>query len=264
VSGVVVTARRRRENLRPVVARSPAAARASGHRRTASADADRAVAAIPEHVVADLERAVAAVPEPVAGLKRAAAAAPEREVATLEPAEAALMVQRAAQGDQRAWKRLVDQYARLIWSITRQFKLSESDAADVSQATWLRLLEHIDRLDHPDRVGSWLAATARNECLRSLAARKKVIPVQDDITLKSDVTSSPEVDERLLADERAAEVRKALSHLPGRWQQLLEMLMSDPPATYAEISDKLGLPVGSIGPTRGRCLEMLRGLLQAS
>jgi len=251
VTGLVVTARRRRENLRPIrSAGPPAAARASGRRRTAVADVESTVAAIPEGVVADLERAVAAVPV--------------REVAALDAAAAAHMVQRAAQGDQRAWKRLVDQYARLIWSITRQFKLSESDAADVSQATWLRLLEHIDKLDHPDRVGSWLAATARNECLRNLAARKKVIPVQDDITLKSDATSAPEVDERLLADERAADVRRALSHLPRRGQQLLEMLMADPPATYAEISDKLGLPVGSIGPTRGRCLDTLRGLLQTS
>jgi RNA polymerase sigma factor (sigma-70 family) len=225
------------------------------------ADFDSAVAVIPEHVVGDLERAVAAVAERAADVGRAAGAAPEREVPAFD---AAHMVQRAAQGDQRAWERLVDQYARLVWSITRQFKLSDSDAADVSQATWLRLLEHIDRLDHPDRVGSWLAATARNECLRSLAARKKVIPVQDDVTLKSDITSAPEVDERLLADERAADVRRALSHLPRRGQQLLEMLMADPPATYAEISDKLGLPIGSIGPTRGRCLEMLRGLLQAS
>ena len=75
----------------------------------------------------------------------------------------------------RAWERLVDQYARLIWSITVDFKLVESDAADVAQTTWLRLLEHIDRIEHPDRVGSWLAATARNECLRSLAARKRVV-----------------------------------------------------------------------------------------
>ena len=182
----------------------------------------------------------------------------------LEPRDIAQLVRSAAEGDRRAWERLHDQYSRIIWSITRNFRLTESDAADVFQVTWLRLLEHIDRLDHPDRVGSWLAATARNECLRSLAARKKVIPVQDDITLKSDVTSAPEIDERLLADERAADVRRALSHLPRRGQQLLEMLMADPPATYAEISDKLGLPVGSIGPTRGRCLEMLRGLLQAS
>ena len=265
MSGVVGTARRRTESLRPIRAVGPpAAARASGRRRTAAGDFDRAVAAVSEHVIADLERAVASVPEQSAALNRAAGAVSEREVATLEPAEAALMVQRAAQGDQRAWERLVHQYARLIWAITRQFKLSESDAADVSQATWLRLFEHIDKLDHPERVGSWLAATARNECLRSLAARKKVIPVEDEVTLKSDLTSAPEIDEQLLADERAADVRRALSHLPDRSQQLLEMLMADPPATYAEISDKLGLPVGSIGPTRGRCLETLRGLLQAS
>ncbi len=82
-----------------------------------------------------------------------------------------------------AWEGLVDQYARLIWSITVEFKLVESDAADVAQTTWLRLLEHIDRIEYPDRVGSWLAATARNECLRSLAARKRVVLGHDDVEL---------------------------------------------------------------------------------
>ena len=175
-----------------------------------------------------------------------------------------LLVRCAAEGDHWAWERLVDQYARLIWAITRDFKLGESDAADVFQATWLRLLEHIDRLEQPARVGSWLAATARNECLRSMAARKRIMLVQDDATLKDDVTSGPEVDEGLLAEERAQAVRDALSCLPGQWRRLVELLMADPPASYAEISDQLGLPVGSIGPTRGRCLERLRVLLQAS
>lgn len=176
----------------------------------------------------------------------------------------AQLVQRAAEGDRWAWERLVDQYARLIWAMTRDFRLVESDAADVAQATWLRLLEHIDRLEYPARVGSWLAATARNECLRSVAARKKVVLVHDDVALNGDAAHGPAIDERLLAAERAQAVREALSRLPQRWQRLLELLMSDPPASYAEISDQLGLPVGSIGPTRGRCLERLRELLQAS
>jgi RNA polymerase sigma factor (sigma-70 family) len=159
---------------------------------------------------------------------------------------------------------LVDQYARLIWSITVEFKLIESDAADVAQTTWLRLLEHIDRIEYPDRVGSWLAATARNECLRNLAAHKKVVLGHEDADLDCAGGHEPEIDARLLADERAQVVRNALSRLPRRSQRLLEMLMADPPVSYAEISDQLGLPVGSIGPTRGRCLARLRVLLQAS
>jgi RNA polymerase sigma factor (sigma-70 family) len=172
------------------------------------------------------------------------------------------LVRGAAQGDRRAWERLVDQYARLIWAITADFKLTESDAADVAQTTWLRLLEHIDRIKYPDRVGSWLAATARNECLRSLAARKRVVLAHDHEILSGAPSSSPEVDERILADERDQVVRDALGRLPRRWQRLLELLMADPPVSYADISSELDLPVGSIGPTRGRCLAQLRVLLQ--
>ena len=200
---------------------------------------------------------------------RAAAADPGRTLAAVREQEngvvdVAQLVRRAAGGDHWAWERLVDQYARLIWAMTRDFKLGESDAADVFQATWLRLLEHIDRLEQPARVGSWLAATARHECLRSLSARKKVMLVHDDVTLKDSAAHEPEIDERLLSEERAQAVRDALSHLPWRWRRLVEMLMADPPVPYTEISDQLGLPVGSIGPTRGRCLERLRVLLQAS
>jgi RNA polymerase sigma factor (sigma-70 family) len=174
------------------------------------------------------------------------------------------LVRGAAAGDRYAWERLVDQFARLIWSITADFKLAESDAADVAQTTWLRLLEHIDRIEYPDRVGSWLAATARNECLRSLAARKRVVLGNDEEVLTGVVASEPEVDERILADERDQVVRDALSRLPGRSQRLLELLMADPPTSYADISSALDLPIGSIGPTRGRCLAQLRVMLQAS
>jgi len=190
------------------------------------------------------------------------ATAPAKHDGTLDVAE---LVRRAARGDRTAWERLVDQFSRLLWAMTRDFKLSESDAADVVQATWLRLLEHIDRIEYPERIGSWLATTARHECLRHLAAGKRVMVVQDDHDAFSEAVShQPDVDERLLAEERAQAVREALSTLPSRSQRLLEMLMADPPISYTEISDQLGVPIGSIGPTRGRCLERLRLVLQAS
>jgi RNA polymerase sigma factor (sigma-70 family) len=186
----------------------------------------------------------------------------QRNDSTLDVAQ---LVRRAAQGDRRAWERLVDQYSRLLWAMTRDFKLAESDAADVVQATWLRLLEHIDRIEYPERIGSWLATTARHECLRQLAAGKRAIPVQDDdVAFSAAVANEPDVDERLLADERARAVREAMSTLPSRSQRLLELLMADPPVSYTEISDQLGLPIGSIGPTRGRCLERLRPMLQTA
>ena len=178
--------------------------------------------------------------------------------------DVARLVRCATEGDRWAWERLVDQYARLVWAITRDFKLGESDAADVAQVTWLRLLENIRKIENPDRVGSWLAATARNECLRCLAARKKVVLAEDGIVLETGSRSEPEIDERLLCVERAQTVRRALSQLPWRWRRMLELLMTDPPASYAEISDQLGLPIGSIGPTRSRSLARLRELLHSS
>jgi len=180
----------------------------------------------------------------------------------LDALDIARLVQRAADGDAHAWERLVDQYARLIWAITAEFKLSESDAGDVAQTTWLRLLEHIDRIEYPARVGAWLAATARHECLRSVAMRKRVVLADEEVFMRA-VATEPEVEEQILATERAQIVRAAVSKLPSRSQRLLELLMADPPASYAEISDQLGLPVGSIGPTRGRCLAQLRVLLHA-
>ena len=109
------------------------------------------------------------------------------------------LVRRAAQGDQEAWEGLIGQFSRLIWSITVDFKLTESDAADVVQTTWLRLLEHIDRIEHPARVGSWLAATARNACLRSLAAKSEscsvtrmpILTITSGRSPRSTSTSSP-------------------------------------------------------------------------
>jgi RNA polymerase sigma factor (sigma-70 family) len=126
----------------------------------------------------------------------------------------------------------------------------------------MRLIEHIDRIEHPDRVGYWIAATARNECRRCLASHRRLVLAQEDDLLNSATEYGADIDEGLLAVERAEVVRAAVAHLPWRWQRLLELLMADPPASYAEISDELGLPVGSIGPTRGRCLARLRVAIQ--
>lgn len=198
-------------------------------------------------------------------------AAPFDSVATMAPArdddspDIASLVRRAAAGDKSAWDRLVDQYSRLIWAMTRDFRLAEIDAADVVQTTWLRLLEHIHRIEYPERIGSWLATTARHECLRHLASGKRVILVDDhDATFGPAAEHQPEVDDRLLAEERARAVRAAVAMLPSRSQLLLELLMADPPVPYSEISDQLGLPIGSIGPTRGRCLDRLRLILQTA
>jgi len=174
-----------------------------------------------------------------------------------------VLMRLAGDGDMHAWNGLVERYGRLIWSITVRFKLEESDAADVVQTTWMRLIEHIDRIDQPDRVGSWLAATARNECLRYVAAHKRIVLVHEDEEFDG-ADRGPAVDEALLAAERAEAVREAMTQLPPQWQRLIQLLMADPPVSYAEIADQLGVPIGSIGPTRGRCLAKLRVLLSAS
>lgn len=167
----------------------------------------------------------------------------------------------AASGDRWAWEQLIGHYGRLIWAITQEFRLAESDAGDVAQVTWLRLLEHIGRLEHPERVGSWLASTARHECLRLLAARRRVILSPDTEALDGIVDPEPAAEEAVIAAERARAVREAVARLPQRHQQLLSMLMTDPPVPYAEISATLGVPVGSIGPARARYLARLQAIL---
>ena len=168
---------------------------------------------------------------------------------------------RAAAGDQGAWEQLVDRYAGLVWSVTRDFRLADGDRADVAQTTWLRLLEHVDRIDDPSRLGAWLVTTARRECLRVLELRRRVVVSSFEDGVQDAPAPEPEVDDGLLAAERARDVRRAVDSLPPRWRALMGMLMADPAPSYAEISAVLDLPVGSIGPTRGRCLDRLRTLL---
>lgn len=174
----------------------------------------------------------------------------------------ATLMREAAQGDRHSWELLVDAYTGLIWTIARNHRLGASDAADVSQTTWLRLVEHIDSIEDPTRVGAWLATTARRECLRVIGRASKTVPVADTAPM-TDLRpqDDEELDSALLGAERDAEVQRALLGLSPRCRQLLHLLMLDPPASYEEISAAMGMPIGSIGPTRGRCLERLQGLL---
>src|SRR5262249_46276524 len=158
-----------------------------------------------------------------------------------------------------AWNEIVDRYAPLVGSIARRHRLSAADAADVSQTTWLRLAENLDRIENAERIGAWLATTARRESLRVLRLRDRHVPVPGDEF--TDLTSSESragVDTALLADERDREVRRLVAALPDRDQRLLQLLTEDSSVSYVEIGETLGMPTGSIGPTRARCLERLR------
>jgi len=172
------------------------------------------------------------------------------------PTDAAL-VQAARDGDQAAWSALVERYDRVIVSISRAHRLGHHDVDDVRQTTWLRAVEHLDRLQDPERIGAWLATVARRESLRLLRAAGRVRPC-DHKTLEREPDISPPPDVRVLASERREAVRGAVSSLPRRDRTLLGMLFGEAEPSYADIGRTLKMPVGSIGPTRGRVLERLR------
>jgi RNA polymerase sigma factor (sigma-70 family) len=175
-------------------------------------------------------------------------------VIAMTPAE---LVAAAAAGDSAAWAALVDRYTGLLWSVARGFRLDQADAADVVQTAWLRLVEHLERLHDPEHVGAWLATTVRRECLRQLrrSGRERATESTDLDTV--DLTAEP-LDAALLRDESMAELSHALNRMPDPCRRLLRVLMADPPPSYDEVSAALDMPVGSIGPTRGRCLNRLR------
>jgi RNA polymerase sigma factor (sigma-70 family) len=165
-------------------------------------------------------------------------------------------VSAAAAGDQGAWNGLVQEFGAMIWAVARSRRLCEADAADVSQATWLRLLEHVGELTEPARVGAWLATTARRECLRILRQHGRRVPYDDDIH-EPEATDMPP-GHSILLDERHDALRGSFSRLRGSDQALLRLLITDPRPPYEEIAAALDIPIGSIGPTRQRALERLR------
>jgi RNA polymerase sigma factor (sigma-70 family) len=168
------------------------------------------------------------------------------------------MVTAARDGDVEAWNRLVERYAPLVWSVCRTYRLSGSDAEDVGQSVWLRLVEQLPKIRVPAALPGWILTTTRRECLRVLRVAQRVEPAD---TIAERVDPGDEhtgVDEEILAHERNAALRAAFAQLPPRCQHMLSLLMQDPPVPYGVISVRLGMPHGSVGPIRARCLDRLR------
>jgi RNA polymerase sigma factor (sigma-70 family) len=169
------------------------------------------------------------------------------------------LVTRARTGDAQAWDALVERYAPLIWSICRRHRLAGADAGDVGQSVWLRLVGHLDNIRDPAALPGWLATTTRRECGRVLRTTRSPHPAGH----RPDTETLPDeqgviAEQELLAAEAHTALREAVSQLPPRDRQLIALLTEDPPLPYAQISARLGIPVGSIGPRRRRCLDKIR------
>jgi len=168
------------------------------------------------------------------------------------------LVTRAVNSDQNAWNDIVERYAPLVWSICAHYRLNDQDIEDVGQTVWLLLVEHLGKLREPAALPGWLATTTHRECQRALTAARKTEGAGTKLDDALLVVDAAVIEQEVLAAERNAALRLALRELPPRCQQLLAMLISDPPRSYTEISATLQIPVGSIGPQRARCLERLR------
>jgi RNA polymerase sigma factor (sigma-70 family) len=197
---------------------------------------------------------VMAQPDPAGPPAAVAGAGPRRD----DPVTSDL-VTRARNGDQRAWDALVERYAPLTWSICRRYRLGDGDAEDVGQTVWLQLVDHLDAIREPAALPGWLATVTRRECLRVLGAARGQLAAERELGAEIRPGERAEtVEQELLAAERHAALREAFADLPPRCQRLMALLTQDPPVPYAEISARLGIPVGSIGPNRSRCLDRLR------
>jgi RNA polymerase sigma factor (sigma-70 family) len=168
------------------------------------------------------------------------------------------LVASAMKGEERAWDALVERYDPLIWSVCRRHRLSRADTEDVRQGVWLSLVGHLGDLREPSALPGWLTTATRRECLR---VHRTARPLDDGEAL--DAETLPDdlavvADQQVLAAERQAALREAILDLPSGGQRLIGLLLVDPPLRYAEISARLGIPVGSIGPNRRRYLAKMR------
>jgi len=168
------------------------------------------------------------------------------------------LVEGARNHEQQAWDALIERYAPLVWAICRRNRLDHAEASDISQDVWLRLVEQLDRIRDPAALPGWLATTTQRECYRFVRAARRAHAVERVVDAEAIPDPTVIVEQELLADELHTALQQAFRELPPSYQQLLALLIQDPPLSYAEISVRLGIPIGTIGPTRRRCLEKLR------
>ena len=169
------------------------------------------------------------------------------------------LVAGARGGNTQAWDALVERFAPLIWSICRRYRLDPADAADVSQCVWMRLVDRLAAVRNPAALAAWLATTTERECAQFLRAARRSRALRQATYVEAIPDEQVGIAEQeLLVAERHAVLRAALARLPSNDQQLIGMLIEDPPVPYAEISAKLDIAIGSIGPARRRCLDKLR------
>jgi RNA polymerase sigma factor (sigma-70 family) len=168
------------------------------------------------------------------------------------------LVRAASDGDETAWSQLVTRYLPLVKSVIRSFGLSGQDGEDVAQIVWLRLVEHLKDIREPRALAGWIKTTTRNECLHTLRSSRRTVPVGTEVEPCAAAPAGHAVDEDLLQAERHQTLLAALAELPEHQRKLLVLLAADPPLPYAEIGRRLGMPTGSIGPTRARALSRLR------
>jgi RNA polymerase sigma factor (sigma-70 family) len=178
--------------------------------------------------------------------------------APLASEELAEVVKSAGAGDRRAWEVLMREFGGTLTAIARAHGLRGADVEDVSQATWLKLIEHIDQIRDPARIGGWLATTARRQCLRLLSSNNRHVLLSGDEP-QSEEHESP--DQAILAADRDVALWHGFTRLRPTDRNLLRLLTDDPTPSYEQISSALGMPVGSIGPTRARALGRLRSEL---